>query len=324
MMRRALIVFCAGLSLTACASTGIKPAPLAASIRPVEQESGNHLDTALTLIKAQEDFSAERYDESYNGFQIVALKHPDNLTARIGWGNAAIALNLFEKAYEIFSNKSGVETANTQQKHAHLAGLVLAEVATGRAEDEEVRLNEALEYNLHDVRLWNALGRFHDKKEEWVPAQRTYLKALYVDPKARPSVINNLGMSFLKQGQYNMALEKFEQAVTLMPKRGLYDNNRRLTLALMNDYTAATDSLAEDRAADIFNDAGFIALGQKKYDTAENLISRAIDLSPAFHAKAEFNLSALKAELNAVNIQDKLLLSTDRSSADWGEYIFNP
>jgi len=323
-MRRSFLVFCAGLSLTACASTAIKPEPLAASIRPVEQQSGSHLDTALTIVKAQADFNAERYDESYNGFQIAALKEPENLPARIGWGNAAIALNLFEKAYEIFSNKLGLEAAKTPEKHAHLAGLVLAEVATGRAIDEEVRLNEALEYNLHDVRLWNALGRFHDKQEDWVPAQRTYLKALNAGPKARSSVINNLGMSFLKQGQYNMALEKFEHALDLKPQHNLYDNNRRLTLALMNDYTAATDSLAEERAAGIFNDAGYIALSQKKYDIAKDLITQAIDLSPFFNLTAETNLITLKAELNAIKIDEKITRLAKTELTDFGTYIAKP
>ncbi len=322
-MRRQIALICAALSLTACASTAIKPTDFEA-IRPIEPQTGSALDISLALLKAQEDYENERYNESYDGFQLAALKSPDNLAARIGWGNAAIALNLFEKAYEIFSNKFGLDTAREEEKYAHLAGLVLAEVATGRVEDEEVRLNEALEYNLHDIRLWNALGQFHDKQKNWVPAQRTYLKALYIDPKAKPSVINNLGMSFLKQGQYNMALEKFQQAATLKPKRGLYDNNRRLTLVLMRDYDAAIDNLPQDKAADIFNDAGFIALNQKKYDMAESLISRAIDLSPAFNAKAELNLSAVKSKLNAIKIQDKMVLGTERSLADWGEYVFNP
>jgi len=303
-MRRGFLVFCAGLSLTACASTAIKPEPLAAPIRPVEQQSGSHLDTALTIVKAQADFNAERYDESYNGFQIAALKEPENLPA--------------------FSNKLGLEAAKTSEKHAHLAGLVLAEVATGRAIDEEVRLNEALEYNLHDVRLWNALGRFHDKEEDWVPAQRTYLKALNADPKARSSVINNLGMSFLKQGQYNMALEKFEHALDLKPQHNLYDNNRRLTLALMNDYTAATDSLAEERAAGIFNDAGYIALSQKKYDIAKDLITQAIDLSPFFNLTAETNLITLKAELNAIKIDEKITRLAKTEPTDFGTYIAKP
>lgn len=323
-MRRAFIIGCAALSLTACASTNVTPDDFAASIRPVEQQTGSHLDSALALVKAQNDFNAERYDESFNGFQIVALKEPENLTARIGWGNASIALNLFEKAYEIFSNKIGLETAKTPEKHAHLAGLVLAEVATGRAEDEEVRLNEALEYNLHDVRLWNALGRFHDKQEDWVPAQRTYLKALNTGPKGRSSAINNLGMSFLKQGQYNMALEKFEHALNLKPQYGLYDNNRRLTLALMSDYSAATDNLGQERAADIFNDAGYIALSQKKYDIAKSLITQAIDLSPYFNMTAETNLMTLKAELNAIKIDDNPILFANAKPDDFGTYISRP
>jgi len=103
-MRRYMTMICAGLTLTACASTDINPAEFKDSIRTVERASGTNLDSTLTLINAQADFDAERYDESYNGFQLIALKEPKNIEARIGWGNASIALNLFEKAYEVFSN----------------------------------------------------------------------------------------------------------------------------------------------------------------------------------------------------------------------------
>lgn len=323
-MRRYMSLVCASLCLTACASVDVNSEAFATSIRPIEHQAEDDLSHQLILAKAQNDYDNGRYDESYDSFQLAALKHPQSLPARIGWGNAAIALNLFEKAYEVFSHHTDLVEASETEKHAHLAGLVLAEVATGRAVDEEVRLNEALEYNLHDVRLWNALGRFHDKQENWVPAQRTYLKALNTGAATRASVVNNLGMSFLKQGQYNVALEKFEQALQLNPDRGLYDNNRRLTLVLMNQYGTATQNISQERAADMFNDAGYIALHQKKYEIAEALITRAIEVSPHFNVEAETNLTRLKAELNDIHIQDDITLSTDNDASDWGYYVSNP
>jgi tetratricopeptide (TPR) repeat protein len=327
-MRRYIALMSTALTLTACAAVDVKtdvtPDSLKDSIRLVERQTDTGLDGVLTLTKAQADFNAERYDDSYNSFQLLALKEPQNIDARIGWGNASIALNLFEKAYEIFSNRLALDTASTAQKHAHLAGLVLAEIATNRAADEELRLNEALEYNLHDVRLWNALGRFHDKQENWVPAQRTYIKALNAGPKGQSSAVNNLGMSFLKQGQYNMALEKFEQAADLKPGQNLYDNNRRLTLALMSNYAAATGDIAPQKAAMIFNDAGFIALTQKKYETAESLLTRAIDISPHFNVDAETNLSELKAQLAALDINSPLINSAQNNPQDWGVRLPTP
>jgi len=178
--------------------------------------------------------------------------------------------------------------------------------------------------NLHDIRLWNALGRFHDKQENWVPAQRTYLKALNTGAKGQSSVVNNLGMSFLKQGQYYMALEKFKHAIDLKPSRTLYDNNRRLTLALMNDYNAATDEIPAEQASMLFNDAGFIALTQKKYETAESLLTRAIDISPHFNVNAETNLNVLKAELAALNIQTAVTRTAEIAAPDWGVLLPSP
>ena len=325
-MKIRFAIFASLLWLGGCASTATNEINFKDEIRPIVHEEDTSLDIALELQKAQADYEAEHYDKSYDTYQLVALKNPKNLAARIGWGDASIALNLFEKAYEIFSANFEFSNEDETLKHKHLAGLVLSEVATGRVDDEEVRLNEALEYNLNDPRLWNALGLYHDKEENWVQAQRTYLKAMTTEEKYHSSVINNLGMSYLKQGLYDQALEKFEQAISVKSDRTLYDNNRRLTLALMGDHEAAVDNIVSDRAANIFNDAGYIALTQKKFDVADTLLNQAVSTSTSFHADAEENLERLKAQLMAHSITTDIkhgadLDGQDETNIDWGELL---
>ena len=96
----------------------------------------------------------------------------------------------------------------------------------------------------------------------------------------------------------------------MKPDRTLYDNNRRLTLALMSEHDAAIDNIESDRAADIFNDAGYIALTQKKLDVADTLLNQAVTLSTSFHADAIANLDILEAQYA------ELSKTTDENSSD--------
>ena len=330
-MRHFIHIFTAGLFVAACANlpqkiegAAQKTADFVSSVRPVEQKIDSDIETVLAMQRAMADYQARRYEDSFDGFQIIALKEPDNLTARIGLGNAALALNFTEKAYEIFSNRTALDAASREEKYEILAGLVLAEVATGRADDAEVSLNAGLEYNLGDTRLWNALGRYHDDQKSWRNARRTYLKALHADSRARPTVTNNLGMSFLQEGRYDLALEKFEQASALKKDRELYDNNRRLTLALMMEYDQATENVSDERAASILNDAGYIALTHERYDEAKTLLERSIESSDSYNLEATENLKQLKDKLASLELSsDERTPDVDfvqpDTAPDWGE-----
>ena len=199
-MRNLLPILLLATILSACATTDQlssnselkEPELLAKKIRPVENIKDSSIESDLAMVRAQDDYKNERYEKSFDLFQIISLKEKTNVPAHLGWGNSAIALNLFERAKSIFSEMS-LETATQDEKNSQLAGLVLAEVGTHTADDEEVRLNEALEYNLGDLRLWNALGRFHDNQKRPDLAERTYEKAanvgehclLYTSPSPR-------------------------------------------------------------------------------------------------------------------------------------------
>lgn len=307
--------------MTACSSVPEPSVGFEHSIRPVEQIIDSDIEIVLLLQRAQAAYDAKRYEESFENYQIAALKAPQNLTAHIGWGNAALALRLNEKAYEIFSNTQAIETASQRQQAQYLAGLVLSEVATNRSEDAEVRLNAALEDNLDDTRLWNALGRYHDSQKNWVNAERTYLKALISDASAQPIVTNNIGISLLKQGRFDLALKKFEKAHALESERDLYDNNRRLTLALMRHYKQATQDISEDRAASIFNDAGYIAFTHEKYAIAQSLLEQSIETSASYNLEATQNLEQLKTKLQSLNVTTELEYGQKNSSPDWGQLL---
>lgn len=170
----------------------------------------------------------------------------------------------------------------------------LREGALSISEDAEVALNAALEINMTDTRLWIALGQYYDLNGRSLEAQSTYVQALKAGAD-HAVIVNSLGLSHLSSGRFVSALEKFQQANALAPGRALFDNNRRMTLALMGDYDGAIAGAKEGPAAKLYNDAGLIAARAGETNIAAGLFRRALTVSPVYFAPAQANLEALTA-----------------------------
>ncbi len=260
-------------------------------IKPVLISSVDTFDVSAMMERAHVAYRQEDYTLSAKYYQQVWIRQPENIKARIGLGNAALALGQGGVAYELFSNID-LQTLSEPQRTQLFSGWVLSEIMTRQTVDTEVRLNAALERTQDDPRLWNALGHELDKQDRWDAAQNSYVNALATG-RAHSAIVNNIGMSLLLQDRRQAALEKFEQALIMNPRQTRYDNNRRLTLALMERYPEALRSIDDKRAAQIFNDAGYIAMQQKKYALARGLLTQAVNLSPKYHVKAKANLDRL-------------------------------
>jgi len=282
----------AGLALPAAAKDAQTPLPRAHDIRPVVSSSVDDFLAPAALVTAQAHYDAENFPQAYVGFRDIILRDPNHRDARIGLGNSALALGRTAQAYGLFTQLAK-DPYTPAQKGPIVAGLVLTEIAQRTDIDVEVRINDALEITLDDPRLWNALGRFHDTAGNSLIAQDAYVRALETG-RAASSVVNNLGMSYLMRGDLALAKAKFEQAILLNKDKKLYDNNRRLVLALEGHYEKAAQGLGHTRTADILNDAGYIAMQRGENRTAEILFRKAADISPAFHLKAKSNLETLK------------------------------
>jgi len=168
----------------------------------------------------------------------------------------------------------------------------LCDVAMCNAQDIELILNAALEGNLSDARLWNALGLYYDARGRHIDSQDIFIRAI-ASGSDRAAAINNMGMSLMRQRRYDEALAKFEQASALNPNSRRYDNNRRMVLALGYDFEAAIKDVSQQRAAQVLNDAGYIALTRGRRDLAKQLFKRAIATSPVYFPVAEANLASM-------------------------------
>ena len=259
------------------------------TVRAASSKSPNLFAIEDPLIQAVEARARGDYTDSYKKFYAAWLATPGNEDVIVGFTNMALKTNHTQMAYKAISKLDlDPDAANPDL----LAAQVLAEISVGKSPDVELRLNQALERSTEDSRLWNALGKFHDSRANWLQAQDCYIQASKTGG-SKSGLNNNLGMSLLMQGQTQAAISKFEQAVELDSKITLYDNNRRLALALEGNFDKAVNGLDDNRAADILNDAGYIANIRSETKQAKALFNAAILQSGSHHAKAHGNLQRL-------------------------------
>lgn len=277
---------------TLAAMVSIAPAAYAqVDIRPVETISSAIKDVNGLALTAKTALEMGQYQKAYSAYQALHLEAPDSVDWLSGLAHTSLALGQYETARTHF-----MKLPNSIQR---VSSLAVINAALGTSEDIEVELNAALEINLTDARLWMALGQFYDQEARHLEAQDAYLRAL--SNGASPASANNsLGLSLLKSGRFERALEKFNQANALSPDSSMIDNNRRLTLALLKDYEGAVSGIDEDRAAHIYNDAGYLAMQNDNASLAGSLLTKAINISPVHFAPAEANLAALRLKTAAL------------------------
>ncbi len=285
-MRSAAVILTAFL-ISACATTG----PETPDIQPVEQALHSEIDVAALMAEGEVAYELENYTECRTAFKTIVLRDDANWPARIGLGNCALALGDTDLAFQSFDGDLP-EDAIPDTLRAVDVGRALTEVMSRTSEDPFQVLEGVIEHADDDPRLWNALGRLYDEKEQWLSALDCYVSALATG-RASSSVINNMGMSLMRQGRFKEAKIKFAQAIELKPDSRLYDNNRRMTLFLAGDLVRGLKDLPDARAANLLNDAGFIAMQQDRTALAKLLFEEAIKTSPTYLAKAEENLERL-------------------------------
>lgn len=312
-------VFLLTLALSACATTSA-PDPEAArttniiEVRPAEviQENTFAVDDAHELAKAE--YADGNFLPALDIYKAVLIRAPKEYAGRqkalLGYADTALALaaalpEYFGPAEQAYEAIAAQEELSPDMQNKLLAGQILLAVGKGESRDVEVSLNKALEDNLDDPRLWNALGRFHDANKNWLAALETYVKAMHMAKDGHHPVgpiVNNMGMSLLLQGRLGESLEKFEHACNTNPDIKIYDNNRRLALMLTGDVKQALIGLGNMRTAQIYNDAGYISALNGHMSAARFYYEKAIEMSPVYFKIAEQNLDALDVDAEDKNL----------------------
>ena len=309
-MPRLFVILLLGLCVSACSTTKTKniAALEKVEVRAAEMVENDMFDAKEAHLQADKFYAAGDFKGALASYENTLVGASTDYDARIeallGYADSALALSgaselHLKNANRAYAKVAEISDLTTPQKNRLLSGQVLLEIAVDESEDAEVLLNEALEVNLDDPRLWNALGHFHDRRSEWVLATETYVKAMSAANDGNfplAPVINNMGMSYLMQGRSRDALKKFEQAHKMNSENYIYDNNRRLALIMTGRLDKAVKDLTEKRAAQIYNDAGYFSASRGQNGTAEYYYKKAIKLSPTYFEKAELNLLALSED----------------------------
>jgi Flp pilus assembly protein TadD len=171
----------------------------------------------------------------------------------------------------------------------------IAALQIGRIADAKQFVDCAVAPANASWRAWNARGVYADLTHDWAMADDAFAHARKLAP-SEAGIINNQGWSMLLRGDWAAAVTFLEDAALLDSKSDRIANNLELAKSglaadLPERKTGETD---QDWAARL-NDAGVAAelAGDRK--RAVSAFTQALDVSPAWYARASNNLEALSA-----------------------------
>lgn len=285
----ATMLLSAALVLSACAG-GTPTGEEADADTVAELLAVQEMADDATLIAAEEDLrfgrnelARERLAGLTEAMRITPRARFAMAEAELGVGNAELAYNLYQSVME-----------EPGYRARALQGQGLAELTLGRDEGAGALLQQAVAEDATLWRAWNALGRYHDNRDEWGIAEEAYTRALTLEPDSS-SVLNNQGISFMRQGRYAEAEAKFRRSLSIDPRSDLADGNLRLAVAWQGRYGEALNNVSAAEAPNALNNVGYVAMMNGDYATSERLLAQAIEMSPTFHAEAHANLDRLRA-----------------------------
>ncbi len=190
---------------------------------------------------------------------------------------------------------------------ATLERLGLDLIARGRPEQAVPHLERLAGLDPESWRAHNGLGIAADLQERFDDANAHYERAIELRPESA-QLWNNLGYSRYLAGDDEGALQAMTKALRLDAKFTAARSNLALVLARQGDYTMALEVMAgagDEISANA--DVGYLAFRMGDYDLAEEMLTRAIQLSPTFHQQAHRNLAAVRsarAEQQNPSIED--------------------
>ena len=170
-------------------------------------------------------------------------------------------------------------------------GMGRALLKMGKDVEAEQEFHAAL---LYDAELWtstNYLGIVADRRYAHKDAIHLYEVAL--EKKANnPAILNNLGMAYYLDQQYESAARTFQLALQSGGNNGKIANNLGLALAKLGHYDLAYDAYTRGMgSAKAYNNLGVAFLEERQYARASRCFEKAIDMQPTFYEKAKENLS---------------------------------
>jgi len=224
-------------------------------------------------------------------------------------------------------------------------GVVFLE--KGRTQDAYDSFHEILDYDLSFALAYEGMGRALLKMEKDVEAEREFQAALLYDSELwtstnflgivadrrhahqdaihmyevalgkkanNPSILNNLGMAYYLDQQYEQAVRTYQQALQAGGGNNKKTaNNLALVLVKLGHYDLAYDAYTRGMdPAMAYNNLGVAFLEERQYARASRCFEEAIDTQSTFYEKANDNLSLSNRMLHRLPmIQQQTLIRQD-------------
>lgn len=205
-------------------------------------------------------------------------------------GELQLARGRYEDAVRAFADAEKVP----ELKAAALQGRGLALSNLGRSKEALAALQAAVAADPSQWRAWNGLGVENDRLRAWAESDAAYAKAIEGSGGAAV-VLNNRGYSRMLQGRYGDASQDIVAALDKDPQLAAARANLRLLLAMQGDYDRATKVASSQQKAEVYNNAGFVALMRSDLPAAERLLKQSIDARGDTSGRAMENLQLVQA-----------------------------
>ncbi len=283
--RRAVITGAGLLALGACEATTVADAP--EETAPIVDRSPR---VAGEIARGRQALAAGDYPTAQAAFTAALRGSPNDPDPAIGLAETYLAVGDLETAGRLFDIVAGAEADAGDPRLLQGRGLVA--LGQGRTDEAMGLLEQAVDRDPSLWRAWAALGRAHGRQGNSRRSRAAFDRA--EDAAPSPAVVmNDMGMLNLEQNDPAAALEAFQRALAVDPGNAIASANARIARAMLGDYDAAISGARPGELPDVLNNVGYIAVVNGDFDTADRLLRRAVEVSPAYHEAAIANLDLL-------------------------------
>lgn len=173
-------------------------------------------------------------------------------------------------------------------------GRGIALLRLGRAQEALEPLRRAVADCAGRWRSWNALGVAYDQAESWALSNAAYERAFQLTDK--PSqVLNNYGLSLLKQGKAGKAATIFDKARESAPDDARIIANGDTAYVMAGRDISRRPADTADEWARRLSNAGQAAMRMGDLPKAQAYLSRAVSEADSFVPEAAAALDSMKA-----------------------------
>ena len=265
----------------------VKPASLSEYIRAVykvEHENNNKQAEERAALLAQ---SPELADLSSR-----VDRNPADRDAAGRLAAAYIDHQLFWSAYELLTSAQAASPDDVA------INLNLARVWDGWGEyDLALSYGErAIGTGAASAQAYEVLGRIHLHRSDPAQAIASFTEAAQRENK--PSILSNLGYSYILAGDWETARTTLEKAVELDDAMAEAHNNLAIVLTKLGDEEGALQQLSKTGKPPVaMNNMGVLYLQENKLDRARYFFEEAVRLEPTYEIALQ-NLRAVELQMH--------------------------